>query len=120
MRRLQCRLVDSTGLYIYPLPLLLWCSSNISESFSGIGVYHGADVAEYIWDEMGGSCSNIWGYEAPLTTTSMNTTLVMRELKWVSWFALSFYFTWNLANALNLSGWCRSSGWKIWEAVPQE
>ena len=27
------------------------------------GVYHGADVAEYIWDEMGGSCSNIWGYE---------------------------------------------------------
>jgi predicted Zn-dependent protease with MMP-like domain len=30
---------------------------------SWIGVYHGADVAEYIWDEMGGSCSNIWGYE---------------------------------------------------------
>ncbi|KAL3784826.1 hypothetical protein ACHAWO_005822 [Cyclotella atomus] len=27
------------------------------------GVYHGADVTEYIWDEMGGSCSNIWGYE---------------------------------------------------------
>lgn len=27
------------------------------------GVYHGADIAEYIWDEMGGSCSNIWTYE---------------------------------------------------------
>lgn len=26
-------------------------------------MYHGADVAEAIWDEMGASCSNIWGYE---------------------------------------------------------